>query len=410
MILDSDFKYIDLFAGIGGFHCAMNKFSNGNARCVMASEIDSFAQNMYRQNFGIEPLGDIRKIKKNDIKEDFDVVCGGFPCQTFSKAGMQKGFGDPRGTLFREIVRLIHNEDINKQPKLLILENVRNLISHDNGVTWKTIRKALQDEHYNVIEKPLVLGPKDFGIPQLRDRAIILAVRTDIYDKPIDLTIERKKPNTTSIYDIIDKGMSKKEQSPYLISDLQKNVLDMWDAFIKGIKQRPLGFPIWSDEFGDNRDISDLPLWKQDFINKNRKLYIEHKAFIDEWLQKYKVREYVPTYRKFEWQVGNKLKSVYEGIIQFRPSGIRVKLPTESPTLVAMVHRPIIGKYKRYLTIKETAALQSFPENYNFSGEAEFQAYKQLGNAVNVEVIYQSFKQFVNYLENNINREDNNAN
>ncbi|MCR4874508.1 MAG: DNA cytosine methyltransferase [Clostridia bacterium] len=409
-MLDSDFKYIDLFAGIGGFHCAMNKFSNGNARCVMASEIDSFAQNMYRQNFGIEPLGDIRKIKKNDIKEDFDVVCGGFPCQTFSKAGMQKGFGDPRGTLFREIVRLIHNEDINKQPKLLILENVRNLISHDNGVTWKTIRKALQDEHYNVIEKPLVLGPKDFGIPQLRDRAIILAVRTDIYDKPIDLTIERKKPNTTSIYDIIDKGMSKKEQSPYLISDLQKNVLDMWDAFIKGIKQRPLGFPIWSDEFGDNRDISDLPLWKQDFINKNRKLYIEHKAFIDEWLQKYKVREYVPTYRKFEWQVGNKLKSVYEGIIQFRPSGIRVKLPTESPTLVAMVHRPIIGKYKRYLTIKETAALQSFPENYNFSGEAEFQAYKQLGNAVNVEVIYQSFKQFVNYLENNINREDNNAN
>ena len=402
MLLNDDYTFIDLFAGIGGFHCAMDKYSNGKAKCVLAAEIDNNAKNTYKANFGIEPYGDIRQISPDEIKERVDVVCGGFPCQTFSKAGMRKGFGDPRGTLFKEIIRLIERDNIEDQPKILLLENVRNLISHDNGVTWRTIHKALEDAKYNVIKEPLVLGPKDFGIPQLRDRALIVAVRKDIFDQDIDLKIERKPTNSTSIYDIVDAKLPKAEKDKYRITKVQEEVLDIWDAFMKGIKQKTIGFPIWSDEFGDNRDISDLPQWKQDFINKNRSFYVNNKQFIDSWLEKYRIRDYIPTYRKFEWQVGNKLKSVYEGIIQFRPSGIRVKLPTESPTLVAMVHRPIIGKYKRYLTVKETAALQSFPKNYNFSGETEMQAYKQLGNAVNVEVIYQVFKAFVSYLEDNI--------
>lgn len=403
MILNKNFKYIDLFAGIGGFHCAMDKYSNGKARCIMASEINSDARKTYEQYFKMKALGDITKITKDQILEDFDVVCGGFPCQTFSKAGMQQGFGDPRGTLFREIIRLSENkDDFTKQPKIMILENVRNLITHDNGVTWNTIRKALEDIGYNVIKTPIVLGPKDFGIPQLRERAIILAVRKDIYDGDITLDIKRKSNNSTSIYDVVEENLSEEEYKRYRITEKEEEALNAWNAFVIGINLGIIGFPIWSDEFGDYRDISDLPDWKQEFIKKNRKLYSENKKFIDQWLKKYKIRSLIPTYRKFEWQVGNKIHNVYEGIIQFRPSGIRVKQPTESPTLVAMVHVPIIGKYKRRITINEARRLQSFPDNYDFSNETDFNAYKQLGNAVNVDVIYNVFKIFMEFLEDRV--------
>ena len=400
MILDDNFNFIDLFAGIGGFHCAMEKFSKGKAKCIMASEINADAKNTYEKYFQMKTLGDITKITKDQIPDKFDVVCGGFPCQTFSKAGMQKGFGDPRGTLFREIIRLSENsEDRSKQPKVMILENVRNLITHDNGVTWNTIRKALEDIGYNVIKTPIVVGPKDFGIPQLRERAIILAVRRDLYSGDINIDIKRKPNNSTSIYDIVDDSLSKEEYVKYRISKKEEEALDAWNAFVKGLNLGIVGFPIWSDEFDNDRDISDLPEWKQEFINKNRKLYLDNKKFIDGWMKKYNVRSFIPTYRKFEWQVANKIHDVYDGIIQFRPSGIRVKQPTESPTLVAMVHVPIIGKFKRRITINEAKKLQSFPNNYDFSKESPFNAYKQLGNAVNVDVIYNVFKAFIDFLD-----------
>ena len=403
MFLKKDFKFIDLFAGIGGFHSAMDKFSKGKAQCVMASEINSEAKKTYENHFKMNVLGDITKIGKEQIPCEYDVVCGGFPCQTFSKAGMQKGFGDPRGTLFKEIIRLIDNEqDRTKQPKVLILENVRNLITHDGGVTWNTIRSELEKIGYNVIKTPIVVGPKDFGIPQLRDRAIILAVRRDIFDGNIEIDVKRKMNNTTSIYDIIDDNLTEDELREYHISEKEEEVLNAWNAFIKGTKLEIVGFPIWSDEFGNDRDISNLPDWKQKFIVKNRKLYEKNKDFIDKWLVEYNVRSFIPTYRKFEWQVANKIHDVYEGIIQFRPSGIRVKQPTESPTLVAMVHVPIIGKYKRRITINEARKLQSFPEDYDFSCETKFNAYKQLGNAVNVDVIYNVFKKFIKFLDEKV--------
>jgi len=252
MVLDKNFKYIDLFAGIGGFHCAMDKYSKGKAKCIMASEINIDAKKTYEKHFKMEVLGDITKIEKKLIKEEFDVVCGGFPCQTFSKAGMQKGFGDPRGTLFKEIIRLSENDDVTKQPKIMILENVRNLITHDNGVTWNTIKKALEDINYNVIETPIVVGPKDFNIPQLRERAIILAVRKDIYSGEIKLNIKRKKNNCTSIYDIIDNDLSERDYNDYHITQKEEEALDAWNDFVKGINLSIIGFPIWSDEFGDN--------------------------------------------------------------------------------------------------------------------------------------------------------------
>lgn len=397
-ILEKDFKYIDLFAGIGGFHNAMKKFS-AKSQCIMASEIDLDAQKIYELNFKLKPEGDIKEIDPKNLGK-YDVVCGGFPCQTFSKAGYRQGFKDPRGTLFQEIVRLIsYQNNILDRPKILLLENVRNLISHDNGDTWRTIRKSLEDVGYNVIDTPIVIGPKDIGVPQLRDRAIILAVRNDIYSKPIDLKLKRAKNNTTSIYKIIDEKITEEEVDKLKISDYEEKVLDCWNDFYHGIKEKIIGFPIWSDEFGKGYDISSFPVWKQNFILKNRNLYINNKTFIDKWFKKWKIREFAkPTDRKFEWQCGNDIQNVYDGIIQFRPSGIRVKKPTEAPTLVAMNHNPIIGKYKRRLSVKETARLQSFPDSFKFD-ESAAKAYKQLGNAVNVKVIEYVFKEFIKYLD-----------
>lgn len=399
-ILPEDFSYVDLFAGIGGFHCAMDAYSDKKAVCRFASEIDADAQKTYHLNFPNTPLaGDIKKIDPVNYKP-FDVVCGGFPCQTFSKAGHQAGFADPRGTLFREILRLIEYYPSNKRPKVLILENVRNLISHDKGITWKTIRKEIQDRGYNIVERPLIVAPKDVGVPQLRDRAIILAVRRDIYDGPIDLKIGRNRPNTLSIDSIVESDLKPKIAKKYALTPHQNYELKCWDDFIHHINRRIIGFPIWSDVFGKRvRGFKEMPDWKQDFIRKNQLLYEDNKDFIDDWLLKWGVREsFTPTARKFEWQVNNKISSVFQGIIQFRTSGIRVKQPTESPALVAMVHLPVLGSKKRFVTPREAARLQSFPEEYNFH-ERDFLIYKQLGNAVNVKVIQTVFESFIDFLE-----------
>lgn len=394
MILKKDFTYIDLFAGIGGFHCAMDAVSNGKAKCIFASEIDSKARKIYKDNFGIEPLGDIRLINPK-LYEAPDVVCGGFPCQTFSKAGNQKGFKDSRGTLFREIVRIITSYPKQSRPKILLLENVRNLISHDGGETWKIIRYEIEQAGYNIPDFPIILAPKDIGIPQLRDRAIIMAVRSDLFSKPINLSIKRKKHNVTSIESILSDDLF---GSSKLTSE-ELYLLTAWDEFINNINTKVVGFPIWSDEFGKNYSLSKLPKWKRIFIEKNRKLYLENKPFIDSWLKKYEIRKkYKPTMRKFEWQAGSKMKSVFDGIIQFRTSGIRVKLPTESPSLVAMVHLPIIGKLKRTISVREAARLQSFPDDFLFNESSKL-AFKQLGNAVNVNVIKYCFKQFLEYID-----------
>ena len=390
MQLKRNFTYIDLFSGIGGFHCAMNEISSGKAECLFASEIDSNAKKVYETNFGLKPLGDIRKIDPSNLSP-FDVVCGGFPCQTFSKAGKQDGFKDPRGTLFKEIIRIIEFFPFEKRPKILFLENVRNLISHDDGCTWKTIRHEISNIGYNVISSPLVVSPKDVGVPQLRDRALILAVRKDLYNEEINVKIEKKQKNKLKIESIISEDLHGSKQ----MTDQQIYALQCWEEFILNINRKILGFPVWSDEFGKEYSLDNLPVWKQKIILSNRKLYNENKSFIDMWLNKRKIRSLlIPTYRKFEWQVGNNIKSPFEGIIQFRPSGIRIKLPTESPALVALVQLPFIGPLRRSISVREAARLQSFPEQF-IPDSSISQAFKQFGNAVNVKVIKEVFNEFL---------------
>lgn len=372
------FKFVDLFAGIGGFHQAMSQLGG---ECVFASEIDKYCQDTYYMNYKIKPYGDIRSIKETDIPKH-DVLCAGFPCQAFSKAGMQKGMSDTRGTLFFEIERILKYH----KTKYIVLENVRNLVAHDNGNTWRTIKNKLEKLGYRLTPEPLILSPHYFGIPQLRERVVILGIfDPKNVDKKLDISFDKYiNKDDNSIYSIVSKT---KVDKKYYISKHEEYVLNAWDEFYNGIKEKIIGFPIWAKEFKTTSISSKYPAWKKEFIRKNIALYKNNKSVIDKWLKKYNnLIDFNDTEKKFEWQAGENIKTLWEGLIQFRPSGIRVKKPTCFPALVAIVQIPIIGKYKRRLTVEEAAKLQSFPDDF-IPNDDQHEAYKQFGNAVNVDVI-----------------------
>lgn len=185
MTINEPFTFIDLFAGIGGFHIALHELGG---KCVFASEWDSHARKTYEFNFrNISPKlfqndlfrGDIT-LEENQkcIAENVDILCAGFPCQPFSQVGLKKGFSEARGTLFFEIAKIIKN----KQPKAFFLENVRNLLKHDQGRTFEVIRNILKNElNYSVSFR--ILKASDYGLPTHRPRLYIIGFREDIAQK-----------------------------------------------------------------------------------------------------------------------------------------------------------------------------------------------------------------------------------
>ena len=379
----NSFKFIDLFSGIGGFHQAME---NLGGECVFASEIDAHCIETYYNNYKVNADHNVREVVADDIPEH-DVLCAGFPCQAFSKAGFQKGMSDTRGTLFFEIERILKHH----KTKYIVLENVRNLVSHDNGNTWRTIHSHLKALGYRLTPVPIIISPHQFGIPQLRERVVILGLYDPSNaDKDLEIKFdELLSKEDNSIYSVLDDC---RVDDKYYISEKEEYVLTAWDEFYKGINETVIGFPIWAEFFKDKDAEDDFPAWKKEFIKKNKSLYQSNKDFIDKWLTKYNnLDDFTPTQRKMEWQAGNKIDSLWEGVIQFRPSGIRVKTPTTFPALVAMVQIPVVGKYKRRLTVREAARLQSFPNSF-IPDSDDHQAYKQFGNAVNVKVIEEAAK------------------
>lgn len=163
-------RFIDLFAGIGGFHTCLKSFG---ANPVFSSEWDSHAQDVYEDNFGIRPAGDITQIAASDIPAH-NILCAGFPCQAFSVSGNQKGFEDTRGTLFFDIARVVKTH----KPEFLLLENVKNFAKHDSGKTLKTVKEILTGLGYITFQK--VLNSSHFGVPQKRERIFILGFRSDL--------------------------------------------------------------------------------------------------------------------------------------------------------------------------------------------------------------------------------------
>jgi DNA (cytosine-5)-methyltransferase 1 len=163
-------KFIDLFSGIGGFRIALQRIG---AQCVYSAEINQHACEVYKANFFEDPYCDVTGLDEKSLP-DFDILCAGFPCQAFSSAGKKQGFKDTRGTLFFDVCRIISE----KKPSVVLLENVKNLVVHDYGKTFLTIKDSLNELGYNVSWK--ILSAKDFGLPQHRERIIIVAVKSNI--------------------------------------------------------------------------------------------------------------------------------------------------------------------------------------------------------------------------------------
>ncbi len=189
--------FIDLFAGIGGFRIAMQ---NVGGQCVFSSEWDAHAKKTYLHNFGETPFGDITlEETKNQIPDDFDILCAGFPCQAFSIAGLRKGFQDTRGTLFFDILEIVKQ----KRPKVILLENVKNLTSHNKGDTFKVIKDSLEQLNYYVYYK--VLNAMEYAnIPQNRERIFIVCFDKNQVSNFSKFEFPPKIHLTRNIYSCID--------------------------------------------------------------------------------------------------------------------------------------------------------------------------------------------------------------
>jgi DNA (cytosine-5)-methyltransferase 1 len=401
------FKFVDLFAGIGGFHIALSELGG---ECVFASEIDKDAQAIYKLNFEKHMkgpiVGDIIPLTDKTLSKlipEHDVLAGGFPCQPFSKSGAQLGMDETRGTLFYNIAKILEK----RRPKVIVLENVRNLTGPKHKHTWALIIRVLRDLGYHVSDIPSIvsphsLSPKHGGTPQIRDRVYIIGTYVGkqkawkLADEPFVFNKEKLgnwKPTDWNLEEhLLQEDAEIEDAKLYRVSKERLEVIEIWNNFLKTVgvpkgKRLP-GFPLWEFAMTSRPKLeADMPDWKIDFLKKNSAFYVENKIAIDSWRSRYpQLKDLNTSFRKMEWQAQD-LKSIWDGVIQFRPSGVRVKKADYLPALVAMNQTSIIGNKKRTISVREAARLQAFPETFTFGDQNPAKSFKQLGNAVSVGTV-----------------------
>ena len=426
------FRFVDLFAGLGGFHKALEKLG-GSA--VFAAEWDPELNALYGRNFGLCPWLDVNDLDTDEtiarVVPDHEVLAAGFPCQPFSKAGDQLGFADTnQGHLFFKVNQILRV----KQPRRFILENVPNILRHDKGRTEQTIKAMLEEIGYDVEVRRY--SPHELGIPQIRERAYFIGS----LDGLADYQWPPKHKDPTNIVDCLLESVEETRAIPVATS----YAIDMWGDFLarspKNVKLP--SFPIWSMEFGATYPYEDdtpagvwrrrptmglrkmgirgsfgvdldsmtipeqrlhipshsrrdgdyeFPRWKKTFIRQNREFYNENRLWIDPWMAQWRPQELHSSFQKLEWNAQGEERVIDNFVLQVRASGIRVKRPLTAPSLVAFTRTqvPILGANlvgrRRYVTPSECANLQSL------GGiklpETDLDAYKALGNAVNAEVV-----------------------
>lgn len=432
-------KFIDLFAGLGGFHTALSRLGH---KCVYACEIDPALNKIYKDIHGIQPDFDIKLADLDNIPK-YDILCAGFPCQPFSKAGTQLGFSHKvAGEMFEALYKFLSTH----KPKYFFLENVPNLVTHDKGYTWLYMKTKLESQGYNVSQD--IISPTDFNIPQTRDRFYILGT---LESKYIRWPVSEKKDNF-SIKDILIENPLEIKR----LSIQKREALNIWKGFLASAPNKyEIISPLWSMEFGatypyeettpfalgakklknfkgsfgkdltriDEKNVMNyippyshyssrknesdsnkfiFPKWKIKFIKKIRKYYQRNKTWIDVWMKKSLKKDVfkIPSFQKFEWNCHGDDLSLEDKLVSFRSSGIRVKRLDNAPTLVNLSTSglPYLTTEKRYLTVEECLKLQGLHEkkfkkllnqNYikNLNKDSNAFLFRALGNAVNADVI-----------------------
>lgn len=425
------FRFIDLFAGLGGFHVALEKLGGQG---VFAAEWDPTLNALYADNFRIPVWSDVGDLRDaaTIAREvpDHDVLTAGFPCQPFSKAGEQLGFGHTlQGQLFFKVLEILKE----KRPRRFILENVPNILRHKGGQTLETIRRELEDIGYAIAVHQF--SPHDFGVPQIRHRAYFVGSLDGLetFEWPETMGTD------TDISSVLDASAAVTRAIP----PQTLRAIDMWDDFLKRSPAdvKLPSFPIWSMEFGATYPYDDdatppalwqeggpggldkylgsfgfklehlsqsqqhdilpshsrragdfaFPVWKQSFIRQNREFFWANHDWIVPWLEKWEPWTFPSSLQKFEWNAQGGERRIDDYVLQVRASGVRVKRTTTAPSLIAMTHTqvPILGANlvgaRRYMTPSECAKLQSLDGVVLPS--SDLRAYKALGNAVNARVV-----------------------
>jgi DNA (cytosine-5)-methyltransferase 1 len=402
------FRFIDLFAGIGGFHAAM---SAAGGECVYAVEIDPTASAIYERNWGLNPLGDITE-DANDERvrvPKHEVLCAGFPCQPFSKSGAQQGMDETRGTLYWNILRIIQE----RKPAVVLLENVRNLAGPRHLHEWQVIIETLRAEGYRVSETPAIFSPHLLppdmgGRPQVRERVFITATRLPRrkgFSNEVEPAVTNRPvggwdPTTWDL--ATDLPLDDEHQFKGCeLSDAERLWIDAWNEFVEIMWEeregrRLPGFPLWVDEWKTHQRarLASEPKWKADYLVKNQNFYKSHKATIDAWIKRWGVKTaaFPPSRRKLEWQAQDTPR-LWDTVLHFRPSGIRAKAPTYLPALVAITQTSIVGSRERRLSPREAARLQGLPEWFDFGDQRPAATYRQLGNGVSVGAVWHVFRE-----------------
>ena len=395
----------DLFCGIGGFHAVASALG---FESVCAYDSDKNCREIYERNWQLTPGGDIEQFASESqvTVPPHSVLFAGFPCQPFSKSGAQRGMRETRGTLFFNIARVLEE----RRPRLVVLENVRNLWSARHREDWDLIISILRDIGYRVSGTPLVSSPHRIppglgGTPQVRERIYINAtyVPPNLRDQ-FDLVAPSLDPHEAGLlWDPTEWKLAnfiptlrRRLNHELHLSEEEVIWIDTWDDFRRRLGQNGVrlpGFPLWLDVWtGELTSDPSMPGWKRDFISKNYNFWTANRRVIDRWLsENHAVLSFPASRRKFEWQAGD-LSSAWKGLIQLRPSGIRVKVANYIPAAVAMTQTSIFGPTKRRISTAELARLQGFPSWFSFEGQAPSQSYKQLGNAISIASAYHSVK------------------
>ena len=361
------------------------------------------------------------------------MLCAGFPCQPFSKSGAQAGLRDETsGTLFHEIVDILKSH----KPAYVILENVGNFERHDAGRTWRVVKNSLASLGYRVRATNHVtsggdglLSPHHLGFPHHRERFFAVASRAAL---PRHVFPPRNRRAVTSMADVVQhrSELSERDVSETLINHQHLRCIEHWNTFLHALPEERIvlpSFPIWGDELNATypyktrtpwayingsangispsrgvavtlddfdslpsyakRPVDRFPPWKVRFITANREWLSSIQTELPSgWISD--LRSFPPSLRKLEWNCQGEVRDLWNHILQFRPSGLRVKRYTNSPSLVAMTSTqiPILGPERRHLSRVEGLRLQGFPDDFEIP-ESRETTFRALGNAVHVGVV-----------------------